>query len=90
MRESLDIPSPPAPLFAPTGSLPQPLDPSSQPLQALLAKARGEALSKQPVAELPVRNLGADGSAPPGTVAFDEKKHVKLAVHAQKPPHKEK
>lgn len=87
VREVLDVPLPkPAPPTASSSSLPKDVNFSTNPIQALLAKARGEAMTKIPVSEL--RQKKHDDGMAPGSFAFDEKKHVKLTVHSSNPKKK--
>jgi YidC/Oxa1 family membrane protein insertase len=83
VREALDVPLPRKPPPTSSPSIPKTLDFTSNPVKTIMAKAKGESLSKMPVSE------GAgdmkDGSLAPGSFAFDDKKHVKLKVHSENP-----
>mmetsp|Transcript_53613 Transcript_53613/g.107662 ORF Transcript_53613/g.107662 Transcript_53613/m.107662 type:complete len:157 (-) Transcript_53613:272-742(-) len=96
VREKLDVPLPPKPPPTPlsSSSLPGKVEPLKNPIKAMLAQVRGESLTKVPVADLRASNgskpaeAAGDGSAAPGAFSFDDKKHVKLRVHSQKPAKK--
>jgi membrane protein insertase Oxa1/YidC/SpoIIIJ len=86
VREALDVPLPRPPPPTASTSLPKEINFSNNPVKAILASAKGESLTKIPVSD--IRKSKADDGAAPGSFAFDEKKHVKLAVHSQKPKKK--
>ena len=81
MREYLAVPLPPPPPPTATTGLPQAIDPSQSPIKAMLANVKGESLEKIAVS----RGVVEDRDAREGGLAFDERKHAAVPVHAQKP-----
>lgn len=96
VREALDVPLPPKPPPTQATALPDKVDPLQSPIKTLLAKVNGESLDKHPIASATVppppppggapslKDSAGDGSVAAGSFMFDDKKHVKVAVHSQK------
>lgn len=84
MRETLDVPLPKPPPPTLSSSLPKDVTFSNNPVKAILATAKGESLSKIPISSHS-KTTSSGGVIAPGSFVFDDKKHVKLAVHSSKP-----